>query len=140
MAQFADGVFGIRESSRDWMVKEPRNLTPEEAINLVCMLPSPTKWNPKKPNAAFLQHKRLVVRNYATYRGLLRSDMDTTQVAVRDTALARLAEELSDERWKGLRTRPMIDSGSDNDPDADKPAPEEDATTKARAILKRHTF
>jgi monofunctional biosynthetic peptidoglycan transglycosylase len=141
VAQFADGVFGIREGARYWMGKEPRNLTSEEAINLVCMLPSPTKWNPRKPNAAFLAHKRLVVRNYATYRGLLRSDMDTTQLAVRDTALARLAEELSDERWKGLRTRPMQDTGGgDADADVEKPVPEEDAATKARALLKRHTF
>jgi monofunctional biosynthetic peptidoglycan transglycosylase len=140
VAQFADGVFGVREGARYWMRKEPKDLTPEEAINLICLLPSPTKWNPKKPNAAFLQHKRLVVRNYATYRGLLRADMDTAQVAARDTALARLADQLSDERWKGLRTRPLTDTGADTDPDSDKPSPAEDATAKARAILNRHTF
>jgi monofunctional biosynthetic peptidoglycan transglycosylase len=141
VAQFADGVFGVREGARYWMKKEPKDLTQEEAINLVCLLPSPTKWNPKKPNNAFLQHKRLVVRNYAMYRGLLRAEGDTTQVAARDTALARLAEDLSDERWKGLRTRPLIDSGTDTDSEGEKPmAGEGDASAKARALLNRHTF
>jgi monofunctional biosynthetic peptidoglycan transglycosylase len=140
VAQFADGVFGVREGARYWMKKEPKDLSPEEAINLVCLLPAPTKWNPKKPNAAFLAHKRLVVRNYATYRGLLRADMDSTQVATRDTALARLAEQLSEEKWKSLRTKPLIDTGVDTDPDNDKPTGEGDATTRARAILNRHTF
>ena len=140
VAQFADGVFGVREGARYWMKKEPKDLTPEEAINLICLLPSPTKWNPKRPNAAFLQHKRLVVRNYATYRGLLRGDGDTTQVAARDTALARLAEQLSDERWKGLRTRPLVDSGTEGDSDADRDSSGADPTAKARAILNRHTF
>ena len=140
VAQFADGVFGVREGARYWMKKEPKDLTSEEAINLICLLPSPTKWNPKRPNAAFMQHKRLVVRNYATYRGLLRMDGDTAQVAARDTALARLAEQLSDERWKGLRTRPLLDSGADGEADTGKESGEGDATAKARALLNRHTF
>jgi monofunctional glycosyltransferase len=140
VAQFGDGVFGVREGSRYWMKKEPRDLTQEEAINLICLLPSPTKWNPKKPNAAFLQHKRLVVRNYAAYRGLFRAETDTTQVSARDTALARLAEQLSDERWKALRTRPPTDSGVEGDVEDGKPAGEGDATAKARAILNRNTF
>jgi monofunctional biosynthetic peptidoglycan transglycosylase len=138
VAQFAEGVFGVREGARYWMRKEPRDLTPEEAINLVCLLPSPTKWNPKKPNTAFMQHKRLVVRNYALYRGLLRNAGDTAHVAAQDTALARLAEQLSDERWKALRTRPLGDTG---DADSSRAAGEEgDATAKARAILNRQTF
>jgi monofunctional biosynthetic peptidoglycan transglycosylase len=140
VAQFGEGVFGVREGARYWMKKEPKDLTQEEAINLVCLLPSPTKWNPRKPVAGFLQHKRLVVRNYATYRGLFRSDMDTTQMAARDTALARLAEGLSEERWKTLRTRPMTDTGVDADPDNEKNPEEGDATARARALLNRHTF
>jgi monofunctional glycosyltransferase len=140
VAQFADGVFGVREGARYWMHKEPRELSQEEAINLVCLLPSPTKWNPKKPNAAFMQHKRLVVRNYAAYRGLLRQDADTTRMAARDTALARLAEQLSDERWKNLRTRPLMDSGTEGDADSAKLPGEGDATARARALLNRNTF
>lgn len=140
VAQFADGVFGVREGARYWMKKEPKDLTQEEAINLVCLLPSPTKWNPKKPNSAYMQHKRLVVRNYAAYRGLLRAESDTTLVAAQDTALARLAEQLSDERWKTLRTRPLMDSGSDGDSAKGDAGSEGDATSKARALLNRHTF
>lgn len=140
VAQFGEGVFGVREGARYWMRKEPVDLTPEEAINLVCLLPSPTKWNPRKPNAAFLQHKRLVVRNYATYRGLLRSEMETPLADARDTALARLADQLSEERWKTLRTRPLLDSGTDSDPESAKPLVEEDAAVRARPPFNRQTF
>jgi monofunctional biosynthetic peptidoglycan transglycosylase len=110
IAQFDDGVFGIRAASRHWLKKEPKDLTQDEAVNLVCLLPSPTKWNPKKPNNAFLQHKRLVMRNYAAWKGL--KNADSTSADWRDSAYAKLAEQLSDERWKLLRTRPLIDSQS----------------------------
>jgi monofunctional biosynthetic peptidoglycan transglycosylase len=143
IAQFGQGVFGVREGARYWMKKELKDLTPEEAINLVCLLPSPTKWNPKKPNNAFMQHKRLVVRNYAMYRGLLRAAGDTAEVATQDTALARLAEQLSDERWKLLRTRPILDSGREDASDSSKSDAGEaagDAATRARAIINRNTF
>jgi monofunctional biosynthetic peptidoglycan transglycosylase len=108
IAQFDDGVFGIRAASRHWLKKEPKDLTQDEAINLVCLLPSPTKWNPKKPNNAFLQHKRLVLRNYAMFKGLKNSD--STSTTWQDSAYSRLAEQLSEERWKVLRSRPVMDS------------------------------
>jgi monofunctional biosynthetic peptidoglycan transglycosylase len=108
IAQFDDGVFGIRAASRHWLKKEPSQLTQDEAVNLVCLLPSPTKWNPKKPNNAFLQHKRLVLRNYAAWKGL--KNADSTSVGWQDSAFAKLAEQLSEERWKILRTRPLMDT------------------------------
>lgn len=108
IAQFDDGVFGIRAASRHWLKKEPKDLTQDEAINLVCLLPSPTKWNPKKPNSAFLQHKRLVMRNYAMFKGI--KNADSTSGNWQDSAYSRLAGQLSDERWKVLRTRPVLDS------------------------------
>ncbi len=108
IAQFDEGVFGIRAASRHWLKKEPKDLTQDEAINLICLLPSPTKWNPKKPNNAFLQHKRLVLRNYAAWKGL--KNQDSTSVFWQDSAYSKLAESLSEERWKLLRTRPLSDS------------------------------
>lgn len=117
IAQFDEGVFGIREAARHWMKKEVKDLTQEEALNLVCLLPSPTKWNPKKPNNAFLQHKRLVVKNYALYKGI-RQGVDSTSPGWQDSVFSHLAEQLSEDRWKGLRTRPLFEapgesSGSD---------------------------
>ncbi len=125
VAQFDDGVFGIREAARHWLRKEPKDLTQDEAINLVCLLPSPTKWNPKKPNNAFLQHKRLVLRNYAMYKGI-RTGADSSGADSRDSVFSHLAEQLSDERWKGLRTRPLLDVSADSGGDDDsgtKPSP-----------------
>jgi hypothetical protein len=70
----------------------------------------------------------------------LRTEADTTQLAARDTALARLAVQLSDERWKNLRTRPLMDSGTEGDADSAKLPGEGDATARARALLNRNTF
>jgi monofunctional glycosyltransferase len=108
IAQFDEGVFGIRAAARHWLKKEPSELTQDEAVNLVCLLPSPTKWNPKKPNNAFLQHKRLVLRNYAAWKGL--KNADSTSIGWQDSAYSKLAEQLSEERWKLLRSRPVMDS------------------------------
>jgi monofunctional glycosyltransferase len=113
IAQFDEGVFGIREASRHWLKKELDELTQDEAINLVCLLPSPTKWNLKKPNNAFLQHKRLVLRNYAMYKGL-RTGLDSLSGNAQDSAFSDLAEQLSEERWKSLRTRPMLEGSGDS--------------------------
>jgi monofunctional biosynthetic peptidoglycan transglycosylase len=132
VAQFGEGVFGIREAARYWMKKEPNELTQEEMVNLVCLLPSPTKWNPKKPNNAYTQHKRLVMRNYAMYKGL-KAAGDSTLAGWQDSSLSRLAEQLSDERWKGLRTRPLFDSGAESaDGDSSRSSPGLPADPEAR--------
>lgn len=117
IAQFDEGVFGIREASRHYLAKEPAGLTQEEAINLICLLPSPSKWNFRKPNNAFLQHKRLVMRNYALYKGI-RLKTDSTMAGWQDSAYSRLAVELSEERWKVLRSRPYTEAAPDSAPDS----------------------
>lgn len=117
IAQFDEGVFGIREAARHYLAKEPADLTHEEATNLICLLPSPSKWNFKKPNNAFLQHKRLVMRNYALYKGI-RQKTDTTLAGWQDSAYSRLAEDLSEERWKALRSRPITEMASDTSADS----------------------
>ncbi len=106
VAQFDDGVFGIRAASRHFYRKEPRQLAQDEAVNIVSLLPSPTKWNFRKPNNAFLQHKRLVIRNFALYKGF-KLDSDSSLAAWQTGAFAALAEQLSEERWKMLRSRPQ---------------------------------
>ena len=106
VAQFDDGVFGIRAASRHFYRKDPMQLAQDEAVNVVSLLPSPTKWNFRKPNNAFLQHKRLVIRNFALYKGF-RLDTDSSLAAWQTGAFAALAEQLSEERWKTLRSRPQ---------------------------------
>jgi monofunctional biosynthetic peptidoglycan transglycosylase len=113
VAQFGEGVFGIREASRRLLKKEPKDLTQDEAINLICLLPSPAKWNFKKPNNAFAQHKRLVLRNFAMYKGL-KMNADSTAPGWQDSVFNHLAEQLSDERWKNLRTRPYVEASGDS--------------------------
>ena len=81
-------------------------LAQDEAVNVVSLLPSPTKWNFRKPNNAFLQHKRLVIRNFALYKGY-KLDTDSSLAAWQSGAFAALAEQLSEERWKTLRSRPQ---------------------------------
>lgn len=122
VAQFDDGVFGIRSAARHFYRKEPMQLTQEEAVNVVSLLPSPTKWNFRKPNSAFLQHKRLVIRNFALYKGY-KLDTDSSLTAWQTGAFAALAEQLSDERWKTLRSRPQnyLFPGDSASPDSLRP-------------------
>ena len=113
VAQFDDDVFGIREASRRYLKKDPNQLTPEEAINLICLLPAPSTWNFKKPNNAYLQHKRLVFRNYVLYKGI-KMDADSSASNWQDSVFSNLAEQLSEERWKLLRTRPAVEEAGDS--------------------------
>jgi monofunctional biosynthetic peptidoglycan transglycosylase len=138
VAQFDEGVFGIREASRRMLKKEPKDLTQDEAINLICLLPSPTKWNFKKPNNAFSQHKRLVLKNFALYKGL-KSNADSTAPGWQDSIFTHLAEQLSDERWKGLRTRPYVEASGDSSGEDGAQRASDDAAQDANGTLRRTT-
>lgn len=116
VAQFDRGIFGIREAARHHYRKALRNLTQEEAINLVSLLPAPAKWDFRRPNNAFLQHKRLVMRNYSAYKGI-KLDADTTLAGWRTGAFATLAENLAEDRWRLLRSKPNFPGALDSDAD-----------------------
>ena len=139
IAQFDEDVFGLRAASRHYLQKEPYQLTPEETINLICLLPAPTSWNFKRPNNAYLQHKRLVFRNYVLYKGI-KLDADSSASDWQDSVFANLAEKLSEERWKGLRTRPAFEGGEDSGqqddsrPDGTVEAPEGQSGTAPSEI------
>lgn len=113
VAQFDEGVFGIRSASRHYYKKEPMALTQEEAVNVVALLPSPTKWNFRKPSNGFLQHKRLVIRNYALYKGF-KLGADSTSADWQTGIFSSLAETLSEDRWKTLRSRPNFELTGDS--------------------------
>jgi monofunctional biosynthetic peptidoglycan transglycosylase len=136
VAQFDEGVFGIREASRRMLKKEPKDLTQDEAINLICLLPSPTKWNFKKPNNAFAQHKRLVLKNFAMYKGL-KMNADSTAPGWQDSIFTHLAEQLSDERWKGLRTRPYVEASGDSSGEDGVQRASDDAAPESNGTLRR---
>src|SRR5690606_29294455 len=57
IAQFGPGVFGVREGARHHFDRDVRDLTPEQMLALAALLPSPTRWNPAHPTAAYLSHK-----------------------------------------------------------------------------------
>jgi monofunctional glycosyltransferase len=116
VAQFDEGVFGIRAAARHHYKKEPMHLTQEEAVNVVALLPAPTKWDFRKPTGPFLQHKRLVIRNFALYKGF-KLEADSSLAEWQTGAYAALAAQLEEERWKVLRSRPNFftgDSGGDS--------------------------
>ncbi len=120
VAQFDEGVFGLRTASRHYLNKEPTQLTQDEAINLICLLPSPSKWNFKRPNSAYLQHKRLVQKNFALFKGMA-LDEDSTSFGWQNQVFTKLAEQLTDDRWKGLRTKAMQPTSDDSlNTDADR--------------------
>lgn len=107
IAQFGPGVFGVREGARYHFGKDVLQLTQEQMLSLVCLLPAPTKWNPNRPSGAYLSHKNRVSRNY----GLLRSISPEGDSLGRDPAEAfdSLGSILSDEEWRQLRSGPYIE-------------------------------
>jgi monofunctional biosynthetic peptidoglycan transglycosylase len=118
VAQFDAGVFGIRAAARHHYRKEPAQLTQEEAVNVVALLPAPTKWDFRKPTSPFLQHKRLVIRNFALYKGF-KLEADSSRAEWQTGVYSSLAAQLEEERWKVLRARPLYIPG-DSDGDSAK--------------------
>lgn len=118
VAQFDARVFGIRAAAKHYFNKSPAQLSQEETVSLISLLPNPVKWSLafRKPNAGYLQHKRLVMKNYAMLKGI-RQDNDTATGL--QAVFSDLAEELSDEKWKSLRSsRPVSDQSGDTSGDS----------------------
>jgi len=114
IAQFAPGVFGVREGARHHFGRDVRALSQDQMVALICLLPSPEKWNPKRPTGAYLSHRRRVLRNYGLFRGF-QAVSDPTDVAGTG-AYDSLGSLLSDENWRTLRSGPQSagdDEGGD---------------------------
>jgi len=115
IAKFGPGVFGVREGARYHFGRDVRELSQEQMLSLVCLLPAPTRWNPNRPTGAYLSHKNRVSRNY----GLLRTIAPEADSAGYDDAAAldSLGNRLSDEEWRKLRSGPYIirEDGSESD-------------------------
>lgn len=111
IAQFAPGVFGVREGARHHFGRHVRALSQEQMLGLVALLPSPGKWNPRHPTGAYLAHKRRVARNYGLFRGIQSvTDVDSTGTGAYDS----LGSLLSEENWRTLRSGPeRVDEVSD---------------------------
>jgi monofunctional biosynthetic peptidoglycan transglycosylase len=111
IAEFAPGVFGVREGARHHFGREVRELSYDQMLSLICLLPSPEKWNPRRPTGVYLSHKRRVARNYGLFRGIQAvSEGDSTGTGAYDS----LGNLLSEENWRTLRSGPeRADEASD---------------------------
>lgn len=76
-------------------------------LSLVSLLPSPTKWDPRRPNWAYNRHRARVQRNYALFRGL-KIPTDTLSNNGDQARLDSLSRRLTDERWRELRSGPVV--------------------------------
>ena len=113
VAQFGPGVFGVREGARFHFGKELSLLSQEEMLDLVCLLPSPKRWDPKRSNPVYLSHRLRVLQNYALFRGI-RSTADTSAPEWMRGVYDSLSNVLVEQRWKKLRSNsgvPLNDSG-----------------------------
>jgi monofunctional biosynthetic peptidoglycan transglycosylase len=111
IAQFAPGVFGVREGARHHFGRELGDLTQDQRVALICLLPSPEKWNPKRPTGAYLSHRRRVLRNYGLFRGI-QAVSDSSGLAGTG-AYDSLGSLLSNENWRTLRSGPESSGGED---------------------------
>lgn len=102
IAQFGPGVFGVAEGARYHFGKSPGALTHDEMLSLAALLPSPEKWSPHRPSAAYLRHRNRVARNYGILRRFV-TEADTTGAP---EALDSLDALLAEERWGPLKTEP----------------------------------
>ena len=113
IAQFGHGVFGVREAALFHFGKEPAQLTQDEMLSLVCLLPSPERWNPKRMSPGYLTHKMQVLNNYALFKGI-KSTSDSTAPDWMKGSYDSLSAILTERRWKTLRKNsgvPRLDSG-----------------------------
>lgn len=109
IAQFGPGIFGVREAAHLHFGKPLKDLTQDEMLSLVCLLPAPEHWNPKRPSPSFLSHKQQVLRNYALFKGI-RSMQDSLAQDWMHGVYDSLGNLLSEQRWKKLRKGPLGDS------------------------------
>lgn len=115
IAQFGPGVFGVREGARHHFGRDVRELSQEQMLSLVSLLPSPTRWNPHRPAGAYLAHKNRVARNYGLLRTIAPAH-DSLQDGLADgEALDSLGSLLSDEEWRKLRSGPYIERQGSED-------------------------
>lgn len=131
IAQFGPGVFGVREGARYHFGMDVRELSQDQMLSLVCLLPSPRRWNPVRPSGAYLAHKARVSRNY----GLLRSISPEDDSLARDPAEAfdSLGSLLSDEEWRHLRSGPYVESPDSAGAEGDGAVPEENGEDQGPA-------
>jgi monofunctional biosynthetic peptidoglycan transglycosylase len=120
VAEFGPGVFGVAEGARYHFGKRLGDLTQNEMLSLVCLLPSPKRWSPQSSSRAYLSHKNRVVRNYGLLRGIASGADSLDGNAVE--ALDSLDKLLSEERWGPLRAGPELEepeaaAGDDSGPE-----------------------
>ncbi len=113
IAQFGPGIFGVSEGAEYHFGKPLSKLTPEEQLALVCLLPSPLKWSPKRQNTAYLLHKKRVVGNYVLYKRL-RERSDSTRSGWMLQVYDSLANRINEERWDKLRSNSGVGSPLDS--------------------------
>jgi len=118
VAQFGHGVFGVREAARYHFGEELENLTQDQMLSLVCLLPSPEHWNPRHPSPGFIMHKQQVLRNYALFKGI-KSMQDSTAPDWMHGVYDSLGSLLSEQKWKKLRKGPMVEPDSSDEEEDD---------------------
>lgn len=67
--EYGPGLFGVEAAAKNFYKRHPTRLTKQQAIELVCVLPAPRAWSPKKQTPKYRAHVRAVKRNwkYAKY-------------------------------------------------------------------------
>ncbi len=58
--ELGDGIYGIQAAAQHYYKKDARDLTYEEALSLVVIMPRPRSWDPLQPNEDMLRRKSIL--------------------------------------------------------------------------------
>lgn len=70
IAEFGDGIYGVKAASETYWGKTPSNLTQREAALLASVLPSPKRYKVKKPSYHVLERARWIERQIYQLGGI----------------------------------------------------------------------
>jgi len=92
VVEWGPGIYGVEAASRHYFEKQSSELTPDEAVALASILPSPRRWSPLSERA-FMARRRTNLLERMRRAGYLPEVLEESEVAVDPEALMGAATE-----------------------------------------------
>lgn len=93
VVEWGDGIYGAEAAARHYYQKSCAELTPQEAVALASILPSPRKWSPHR-ETPFMQYRRA---NIFSRMKLPKQEILPQETDKKEEEKEKVSEELSNE-------------------------------------------